>query len=181
MDEFTSQTPAAVMAEKLDICLDGCMKVLTKYGFVPLHFRDELKGMFCELVYCDESMAAQQKISDPRHSRRAQITQGEVDKITLECAMVFVPFYRKNFPGSVSDAWSSYRLNILRCVVVDFIGKMGYEIDDGMYSSYIPFFWSYKLWEDLARKCGLSEEEILEMRQSAKNDQQNAAFYQETY
>ena len=102
---------------------------------------------------------------------KADLTQKKLDKITLECALVFIK-------RGVEGVHFNESLNTIRSAIADSIEAMGYEFDaDKFCMASKPGWGCYKLWEEVAKRGGLSEGEIVKTRKWFKKELPN--YYEE--
>ena len=145
---------------KFDAIVNGCMAVLEKHGFTPKPvlqtdsrfsdiFEDTCFGWFGDV-------APKPKLPVPP-KRKTNLTQKQMDQMTLECALVFVQQGVKNVHYNES-------LSHIRGSIADVLEAMGYENPDALYYSSQPGWGCYKLWEEVARQEGLDGEKISETR-----------------
>ena len=82
--------------------------------------------------------------------------------MTLECALIFA---QENVEGvHYNESLSHIRLSI-----INVFRAMGYDIPAGILGS--PGWGCYKLWEEVARRNGLEDQKIAEIRKWFKENQ----------
>ena len=157
--------------EKFDAIVLGCMTIVRKHGFEiqPVSVIPKGDSRFSDIF--DEAcfrgwfgdVASKPKVAAPKKPK-VKITQSQMDKMTLECALVFLL-------NGVKKVHYNESLNGIRMALTDVLEEMGYGWCLNIALRVGDDIWGcYKLWEEVARKDGLPEKEIAETREQFKKN-----------
>lgn len=143
--------------EKFRAIFSQCMDTLKRHGFVPppapevdLRFIDVFERSCSDWF----DHVTPKQVSTP--PKKIELSQKQMDEITLECARFFVE-------GGVKYVHGNESLNCIRGAIVDVLKAMGYE-DPGMF--YVGPLWGcYKNWEEGARLGDCTDDWIRSVRE----------------
>jgi len=104
----------------------------------------------------------------PLKTKQAPIDRAQLDKLTLKVASKFADVH-------IGGLRYNEVLNVIKSLVIDILETMGY----GGLHVHSPMWGCYKLWEEVARKDGFTEEQIRESRAWWKEwAEKRAAYYE---
>ena len=154
--------------KKFDIIVLGCMAVLEKHGFTsrPVPKVDtRIIDIFEDICFgWFKNVSSKPKIPAPP-KRKTNLTQKQMNQMTLECALVFVQ-------EGIKDVYYAESLNYIRRSIANVLKAMvGCKNSDALCFTYQPGWGCYKLWEEVARQEGLGDQKIAEIRKWFKENQ----------